>query len=190
MQTKKEDIRKKILNVSERMFIRNGYENTSLQMIADRCYISKSNIYRYFKSKDEIYETLVSPAREAMQKAIMSFTNGDYAGKYTPDKIVEISDILAKMMSEFRSGFLIILNYSEGADLAMLKDLQRKQFLAACPIDDTEFKSQIVELLLLGLTDILLKHDKEDEIRERLRLLWSYHYRGLNGVKQELGVLF
>ena len=188
MQTKKEDIRRKILNVSERMFIRNGYENTSLQMIADRCYISKSNIYRYFRSKEEIYEVLVGSAREGIKNAIKFFTNGDYAGKYTYDKIEEISDVIAKLMSENRSGLLIILNSSEGADLAMLKDLQRKQFLAACPIEDAEFKSQIVELLIMGLTDILLKHEKEEEIRERLRLLWSYHYRGLNGVKSELGL--
>ena len=64
----------------------------------------------------------------------------------------------------------------------------RKQFLAACPIEDMEFKSQIVDLLILGLTDILLKHEKVEEIRERLRLLWSYHYRGLNGVKTEMGL--
>lgn len=188
MQTKKEDIRKKILDVSEKMFIRNGYENTSLQMVADRCYISKSNIYRYFKSKDEIYETLVGSARDGITNAIKHFANGDYAGKYTFDKIEEISEILAKLMSRYRSGFLIILNCSEGEDLAMLKNLQREHFLAACPIEDTEFKSQVVDILILGLTDILLKHDKEDEIRERLRLLWSYHYRGLNGVKSELGL--
>ena len=188
MQTKKEDIRKKILDVSERMFIRNGYENTSLQMIADRCYISKSNIYRYFKSKDEIYETLVGSARDGIMNAIKHFANGDYAGKYTFDKIEEISEMLAGLMSRCRSGFLIILNCSEGEDLEMLKELLRKHFLAACPIEDKEFKSQVVDILILGLTDILLKHEKEDEIRERLRLLWSYHYRGLNGIKSELGV--
>ena len=46
----------------------------------------------------------------------------------------------------------------------------------------------VLLLVILNVVTILLKHDKEDEMRERLRLLWSYHYRGLNGVKSELGL--
>ena len=185
MQTKKEDIRNKILTVSERMFIKNGYENTSLRMIADRSYISKSNIYRYFSSKEEIYEELVRDARESMKRAIKSFSNREYAGKYTFDKIEEISRIIATLMSEFRSGFLIILSSTEGEDYRMLTGLFQQHFLEGCPIDDDEFKTQVVNLLITGLTDILLKHEKQEEIHERLRLLWCYHYRGLNGVKSE-----
>lgn len=188
MQIKKDDIRAKILSVSERMFIRNGYENTSLRMIADRSYISKSNIYRYFSSKEEIYETLVASARDDLKQTIEFFASGDYAGKYTPDKIVEISDFLAKVISRNRSGMLIMLNAKESADQEMIKQMMRKQFIEACPIDDAEFKSQIVDLLIAGFTDILLKHDNEEEIRERLRLLWCYHYLGLDGVKNKMGV--
>ena len=188
MQIKKDDIRAKILQVSERMFIKNGYENTSLRMISDRSYISKSNIYRYFSSKEEIYETLVSSARDDLKKAIEFFASGDYAGKYTPDKVVEISEMLAKVISKNRSGMLIMLNAKESADQEMIKEMMRKQFIEACPIDDTEFKSQIVNLLIVAFTDILLKHEEEEEIKERLRLLWYYHYMGLDGVKNKLGV--
>ena len=70
MQTKKEEIRNRILAVSERSFIKNGYNDTSLHMIAAVCNISKSNIYRYFASKEEIYETIVSPARQSIMKLI------------------------------------------------------------------------------------------------------------------------
>ena len=170
------------------MFIKNGYENTSLRMIADRSYISKSNIYRYFSSKDEIYEELVRDARESMKQVVVDFSNREYAGKYTYEKIEEISSIIARLMCESRSGFLIILSSTEGEDYRLLKDLFQKRFLEGCPIDDDEFKTQIVNLLITGLTDILLKHEKQEEILERLRLLWCYHYRGLNGVKNEMGV--
>ena len=188
MQVKKDDVRNKILTVAERMFIRNGYESTSLKMIADRSYISKSNIYRYFGSKEEIYDTLVESARDGMKNAINFFASHDYAGKYTPDKVEEISLMIAKLMCSHRSGFLIILSYSEGEDYNTLKQMFTDQFLHACPIEDDEFKTLIVNLLIIGFTDVLLKHDTEEEIHERLRLLWGYHYLGLNGVKRGLGI--
>ncbi|SFY13329.1 TetR/AcrR family transcriptional regulator, partial [Ruminococcus sp. XPD3002] len=47
MQVKKDDIRNKILETAQRLFIKRGYENTSLKQIAEKSNISKSNIYRY-----------------------------------------------------------------------------------------------------------------------------------------------
>ena len=59
MQVKKTELYDRILMTAEKLFIRYGYAKTSLKLIAEKCYISKSNIYRYFSSKEEIYETLV-----------------------------------------------------------------------------------------------------------------------------------
>ena len=56
MQVKKDEIRNNILDTAQRLFIKRGYENTSMKQIAERSNISKSNIYRYFRSKEEIYE--------------------------------------------------------------------------------------------------------------------------------------
>ena len=47
MQVKKEEVYKRILSESEKLFIRYGYKKTSLNMIASRCYISKSNVYMH-----------------------------------------------------------------------------------------------------------------------------------------------
>ena len=37
------------------------------------------------------------------------------------------------------------------------------------------------------LKDILIKYSEEDEIRYRLKMLISYHYLGLNGIKERFG---
>ena len=44
MQIKKDEIKTRILSVSKRLFINNGYEKTSLRMVANKCFISKRNI--------------------------------------------------------------------------------------------------------------------------------------------------
>lgn len=187
MQIKKDEIYQRILSISKKLFINKGYEKTSLRMVADKCFISKSNIYRYFRSKEEIYETLVEPARQNVIDAIGHFGSKDYAGNYTVDKIEDVSTALAKVMSKHREGLLIMLKAVGSKDRAILTEMMTGFFVEACPIEDEEFKIQIVSILIMGLTDILLKYSDEDEISYRLRLLVSYHYLGLNGIKEKLG---
>ena len=188
MQVKKDDIQNKILSVAERLFIKNGYENTSLKMIAERSYISKSNIYRYYRSKEEIYETLVGPARTEIIKLLSFFFTDDFIGKYTPDKCEEVSDVLAKIFCEYRSGILIALRSSEGTDRKMIEQDIIGKFIEACPIDDEGAKEMISKILIFGLTDILLKYSDEESVAKELNMLIYYHYLGLNGLKEKLGV--
>ena len=188
MQRKKDDIRNKILAVSERLFIKNGYENTSLKMIAERSYISKSNIYRYYRSKEEIYESLVGPARNEILQLMSSFFTEDFIGKYTTDKCEEICAVLAKIFCRYRGGILIALRSGEGSDRKMIEQDIIGKFIEACPIADDDAKELISKLLIYGLTDILLKYPDEAGIKKELNVLIYYHYLGLNGLKDKLGV--
>lgn len=188
MQVKKDDIQNKILTVSERLFIKNGYENTSLKMIADKSYISKSNIYRYYKSKDEIYETLVGPARTEILKLTTVFFTDDFIGKYTPDKCEEVSSILAGVFCEYRSGVLIAIRSSTGTDRKLVEQTIIAKFIEACPIYDEDTKEMISKLFIYGITEILLKHSDKESIERELKALIYYHYLGLNGLKDILGV--
>ena len=184
MQVKKDDIQKKILSVSERLFIKNGYENTSLKIIADRCYISKSNIYRYYKSKEEIYETLVSPARTEIKNTMSIFFTVEFIGRYTPDKCVEVSSILAKLLGSHRSGMLVMLRAVNSPDRRMIEEHIIGKFIEGCPIEDAGAKEMIAKLLIYGLTEILINYSDEESIARELAVLIYYHYLGLNGVKE------
>ena len=75
-------------------------------------------------------------------------------------------------------------------DRAILTEMMTGFFVETCPIDDKEFKVQIVSLLIMGLTDILIKYSEEDKMRYRLKMLISYHYLGLNGIKERIGVRY
>ena len=78
---------------------------------------------------------------------------------------------------------------SDGSkDQSMLVDMMTKFFVEACPIEDKAFKVQIISILIMGLTDILVNYSEENEISYRLKMLISYHYLGLNGIKERLGV--
>lgn len=60
----KEDLKKAILDAARELFLEQGYDRTSMRMIAQRIAYSPTTIYLYFKDKDAIFHAL---HREAFQ---------------------------------------------------------------------------------------------------------------------------
>src|SRR4051812_32469689 len=54
-----EETRRKILETAVRVFTREGYGNASMRMIAGETGISVGGLYLYFRSKEELYVTLM-----------------------------------------------------------------------------------------------------------------------------------
>ena len=61
MQVKKDYTHEQIVEIAKRVFLRNGYSKTSMRDIAKEAGIGVSNIYNYFKSKDELFRHIVKP---------------------------------------------------------------------------------------------------------------------------------
>ena len=57
-EKQKEETLADILRVSGELFQNIGYEKTSIQMIADRCGLSKGALYHHFRSKEEVLERI------------------------------------------------------------------------------------------------------------------------------------
>lgn len=70
MQTKKADIRKRIMQAARREFLRHGYAKASLRVITDEAGCSLSNIYNYFKSKDDLFCALVQDRVDEIRRTL------------------------------------------------------------------------------------------------------------------------
>jgi len=59
------DLRKQdILKAAEKLFLANGYEDTTMSQIANEAEFSKGTLYNYFKSKDDLYLAIGTKAYE------------------------------------------------------------------------------------------------------------------------------
>ncbi len=58
-EREREQRRHEILKAAQRVFFRNGFDKTSMEMIAEECQLAKGTLYLYFKSKEELYVSLV-----------------------------------------------------------------------------------------------------------------------------------
>lgn len=60
----KEERRQAIIDAAEKLFYKNGFENTTMDEIADETELSKGTLYLYFKSKNELlWESVTKVAR-------------------------------------------------------------------------------------------------------------------------------
>ena len=75
MQVKKREIRKKILHTARTEFELLGFEKSTMRSIANKSSITTSNIYNYFKSKDELFMEIVEPTMSKISLALINMEN-------------------------------------------------------------------------------------------------------------------
>ena len=70
------DVKNRILKVSEELFAQNGYDATGIAQIAEKAEITKSLLYYYFDSKDQILDELFTSyllkVKEEKSKILLS----------------------------------------------------------------------------------------------------------------------
>ena len=54
-ERQKEELRGKILQAAKELFMKKGFEDTSIRNIAEKIEYSPTTIYLYFKDKDDIF---------------------------------------------------------------------------------------------------------------------------------------
>ncbi len=113
MQTKKTNIRKTILKVARKSFFEYGYRRTSMRTIAKEANVTLSNIYNYFKNKDEILEVILQPVLRDMEQ-IFSRYKDPY---YITNNWVEADDV--SEMDEFKDYVKFIIIYQKEFDLLL-----------------------------------------------------------------------
>jgi len=67
MQTKKDEIYSAILSAAQAEFAQHGFGGTTMRKIAARAKVTLSNIYNYFKNKDEIFAAVLKPLRDKIE---------------------------------------------------------------------------------------------------------------------------
>ena len=69
-----------ILEAAEKMFLSEGYEETTMDEIANEAEFSKGTVYKYFVSKDELYIAIGSKAYDLIIKYTKDFIEKEEPG--------------------------------------------------------------------------------------------------------------
>ena len=135
MAKSKEDVmRDFILNCSESLFSVKGYKNTSMDMIAEKCEISKPTLYNYFASKNSLFMGIYAKFQAEIAEKTSELMNQQ------KDKLPIIEEIidLALSLIEQKRSFLkmmvrehhVALHEGDSIDEHLKTELRRREEIA------------------------------------------------------------
>jgi AcrR family transcriptional regulator len=91
VKSKEDAMRDFILNHSESLFTINGYKNTSMDMIAEKCEISKPTLYNYFDSKSSLFFDLFARFQSNMAEKAKVLMSNDKDKHLIIEEIIDLS---------------------------------------------------------------------------------------------------
>ncbi|MDR1072292.1 MAG: TetR/AcrR family transcriptional regulator [Treponema sp.] len=92
---------KEILIKALDVFIEQGFENTTFQKIADRCAVTRTSLYIYFKNKKEIFNYSIKQLLNGLEADIQKLNEN--AGQSCAERLISIFDcIIDNIMKDQR----------------------------------------------------------------------------------------
>jgi AcrR family transcriptional regulator len=114
MQYLKDQIRNNILKEAIIEFKRNGYQGASIRNIAKNADTSVGNIYKYFASKESLYENCVEPVYHQLMDYILQFNKVEHNDK-AEDIFYHLMEKIMEIFNQNNIELSILLNKSQGS---------------------------------------------------------------------------
>jgi AcrR family transcriptional regulator len=193
MQYLKENIRESIIEAARDEFFEKGFEMASMRSIAKRTGITAGNLYRYFKSKRDLFHHIISPVFNRLVDLIEHHDHGPDGKKHNLNTILLYqSEMIANIMGERRRELLTLIDGSAGTEFKDAKEMLVK-FLSESALEhieayyknrgergDISLARSIVVSFFEGYWDIIRNNEEGERIMELAReytKLWFLGFR-------------
>jgi AcrR family transcriptional regulator len=101
--------RKAILEKALDVFVDEGFEDATFQKISDRCGITRTTLYIYFKNKKEIFNYSIKQLLQEVEADIARTEK--QKNLHTADKLTRVLTLIVDRLEENRRLLQVILNY-------------------------------------------------------------------------------
>lgn len=104
----KEEKKKHLLEVAEKIFFKNNYDNTTMTEIAKKAGVAKGTLYLYFPSKKDLYYSLVTKGLGIIENIIL---NNIQSSKNGLEKVVSMAKSYVEFFIKHPDYYTLIANY-------------------------------------------------------------------------------
>lgn len=125
MQIQKDNIRRVILDVARSEFMEKGFKDASMRTIALKAGVVLSNIYNYFRNKDEIFCEVLSNLLNAIDSTMEKHNSPDYISIdiFSSDEYMRSQiDMFVELVESHKENFKLLLFKSAGSSLENFRD--------------------------------------------------------------------
>lgn len=152
--------RREILDKALDVFMDEGFEDATFQKIADRCGITRTTLYIYFKNKREIFNFSIKQLMHSIEQDLLSLKkNGELP---SIEKLDAILETILDRIFENRRLLSVIMNYllhlsksGTDPDYRVRKRTIRLRHILATIVIDGIRKGEIKQLNVRQADDLL-----------------------------------
>jgi len=194
MQILRESVKHKIISRARDEFLRKGYKNSSMRVIAVSCDLTAGNLYKYFNDKEDLFFAVISPAYKEFKQFFIHHKHAkDPSYEHIhPETIKTMLDDVISIFADYRKEFLIIIDGSEGTRYEKArKDILNvvKGNLVFHLRNMKYFKSTDVNILtealsagfMEGLLEIVRKENDINKIKDLVLIYFMFFIKGFMG---------
>ena len=100
--------KKEILETALDLFMEKGYEDVTFQKIADRCGITRTTLYLYFKNKREIFMCSIKQLTTKLEEVLITIAKKDLSCK---ERLKEVLFGILECCMNHKKLFNVVLTY-------------------------------------------------------------------------------
>lgn len=193
MQIKKETVQDNLMKSALNSFARQGFQKTTIAAVAKDSGVSTGNVYRYFKTKDSLFQKIFPPAllrkiEDRLRAVTSAATNPTIHAQEIEAMLNEslalrlhLVVLLEKATGSPAEGFRQrILDFLVAQAEAYAKHQGKKRFR---PEETWLLRSSYSSFLSLAAQ--ALQQEDAKVLRQRLQVLRAYHLGGLQPLLAE-----
>ncbi|MBO4403772.1 MAG: TetR/AcrR family transcriptional regulator [Treponema sp.] len=177
--------KKEILSKSLDLFIEEGYEDVTFQKIADRCGITRTTLYIYFKNKREIFLCSIKQVTSALEQDLIKIIKNESLSSI--EMLSEVFDKIITKLEENSQLFKVLLVYliqlqKNGVDTdeRVTRRVIRVQHLMSTIIIRGQKAGEIKKLPVKEINDLL--YSQMECAIFRLAVLGRKHLVGIRSI--------
>lgn len=200
VQYKKDDIKEKIDNAALKIFVEKGYEKAKISNIATESNVSVGNIYRYYKSKEEIFYSIAPESVLENLKSILinklTFAKDKTANELNSKNDFQlVNEEFIDYMIKNREQILIMFNGSKGTRYESLKDEAINYMIKNIKENYSKENNKIIydsmnyniikiiyENLISMMIQVLKESDSPEDIKKSFKIINLYHLFGVTNL--------
>ena len=185
MQYKKDEIRDRIITAATAEFEKKGYQGALIADIAEASGVPVGNFYRYFSSKNLLFDAVIEDAYKNLPVII----NEIYEKQKNKDRNIKelaknISGNFMEIYNKYSKQLLILIDKSEGTKyknfvfkiMDQIVKIMEKELFKNANVYDSIISEIITKGFVNGLFTILKTGDEKniEKLIERLMLFYFY----------------
>lgn len=188
MQVLKEDIREKITSMATRLFYEQGFGETSMRQIADGVGMSVSNLYKYFKNKEDLFGEIVKGYHAHYLANFKQFVSHEEEDSFDPDSNLALTQAIFGSIKADHVKFVLLMDKSKGTKYANFKDevvslLGMHVFQGMPSADKQKYMVRfLVRNFFNAIVEVAKDYKNDKWAFQNLHLLVKYHMNGMKAL--------